>query len=458
MAVYDFSTPWVSAIILNPDGTSIGLWTNEQAGSTSDQSGQGGAENSYPWVTEATVTLPATDKVPVISVQLEPPFEDGIRFLDETFEWGRSTLQVKFGYTENGDPIYTQPWQGTLLKPDINISESVTITLHAQGLGGFSAIRQRGGETPAEGETLRDFWTRLVKGPNNQRDAEIDFSEADKDADTKKLLDAAVENYAQANKSDQQVFWDMARRANCQFYYDNKTIRVIPVKPSIVKTPKRVFRLYHYPGGALGGVTTQQSAGSEETMVYPVLGLSAPEMAMWLPGSVRGATMREVSAESREVNSVVVESDKESKTGPGGIQATKEGKELPAANTDTGQGVELFYGDPETVDALRDAQQAHRDFSNTGLQIEVDTVGIPDMLPAEMIALYGAGRRFSGQNYKVFKVEHTVGSGGFGTNFTAVSNVMTGQDGVEAKGPANTHKPEASPAGDVDEVFPKELR
>lgn len=455
MAVYDFSTPWVSAAILNPDGSSIGLWTNEQAGSTSDQSKQGGAENSYPWVTEASVTLPATDKVPVISVQLEPPFEDGIRFLDETFEWGRSTLQVQFGYTENGDPIYTQPWRGTLLKPDINIGESVTITLHAQGLGGFSAVRQRGGETPAEGETLRAFWTRMVKGPNNQRDAEIDFSEADKDADTKKLLDAAIENYAQANKSDQQVFWDMARRAKCQFFYDNKTIKVIPVKPSIVKPPKRVFRLYHYPGGQLGGITTQQSSGSEETMVYPVLSLSAPEMAMWLPGSVRGAAMREVSADSREIKSVVVESDQENKTGTG-IQGTVEGKELPAADTDTGHGVELFYGDPETVDALRDAQQAHRDFSNTGLTIEVETVGIPDLLPAEMIALYGAGRRFSGSNYKVFQVEHTVGSDGFGTNFTAVSNVMTGQDGVAAKGGVNKSKPAASPTDDANEKQAKE--
>lgn len=451
MAVYDFSTPWVSAIIFNPDGTSISLWTNEHQGSSSDQE----EENSYPWVTEASVTLPATSKVPVISVQLEPPFEDGIRFLDETFEWGRSTLQVKFGYTESGEPIYTQPWRGTLLKPDINISESVTITLHAQGLGGFSAVRQRGGETPAEGEKLRDFWTRLVKGPNKQRDADIDFSEADKDPDTYALLEAAIENYAQANKSDQQVFWDMARRAKCQFYYDNKTIRVIPVKPSIAKPPKRVFRLYHYPGGELGGITTQQSAGSEETMVYPVLSLSAPEMAMWLPGSVRGATMREVSAESRKVKSVEVEADEETSTGKG-VKATTEGGELPAANPDTGQGVELMYGDPETVDALHDAQQAYRDFSNGGLQIEVESVGIPDMLPEEMVALYGAGRRFSGQNFKVFKVEHTVGSGGFSTNFEAVSNVMTGQDGVEAEGTANTHKPATSAPGNVTERTAKE--
>lgn len=455
MAVYDFSTPWVSAVILNPDGSSIGLWTNEQTGSTVNPKDQSETQNSYPWVTEASVTLPATDKVPVITVQLEPPFEDGIRFLDETFEWGRSTLQVKFGYTENGDPIYTKPWRGTLLKPDINISTDVTITLHAQGLGGFSAARQRGGETPAEGETLRNFWTRIVQGPNKQRGASIDFSEADKDTEVKALLDAAIENYAQANKSDQHVFWDMARRAKCQFYYDNNVIKVVPVKVSIGKPPKRVFRLYHYPDGKMGGISSQQSSGSEETMVYPVLSLNAPEMAMWLPGSVRGAVMREVSEESRKTNSVSVNADTEGKTGKG-IEATEADKEFPDANTDSGQGVELMYGDPETVDALTDAQQAYRDFANTGLQIEVETIGIPDMLPDEMISLYGAGRRFSGQNFKVFNIEHTVGSDGFGTNFTAISNVMTGQSGVAAKGPANTSQPDASPVDDVNTREPKE--
>lgn len=453
MAVYDFSTPWVSAIILNPDGSSIGLWTNESEGATVDPQTREETQNSYPWVTEASVTLPATDKVPVITVQLEPPFEDGVRFLDETFEWGRSTLQVQFGYTQDGDPIYTRPWRGTLLKPDITISTDVTITLHAQGLGGFGAVRQRGGETPAEGETVRSFWTRIVQGPSKARNGKIDFSEADKDKDTKALLDSALENYAQSNKSDQHVFWDMARRAKCQFYYDDGTIKVVPVSPAITKVPKRVFRLYHYPEGTIGGVASQQSGDSDETMVYPILSLNAPEMAMWLPGSVRGAVMREISAESRTENREEIQSDKESNTGKG-AKSTKEGEEIPAANTDTGQGVELFYGDPETKTALVDAQQAYRDHAHTGLTLEIETVGVPDMLPDEMIAVYGAGRRFSGQNFKVFNIEHTVGSDGYGTNFSCISNVMTEQEGEEAKGPTNTHKPATSPPDDVVTATP----
>lgn len=447
MAVYDFSSPWVSAVIHNTDGTKVALWTNEHQGATTLPDIREDTQNSYPWVTQASVTLPATAALPVITVQLEPPFEDGIRFLDEAFEWGRSTLHVQFGYTQGGDPVYTRVWQGLLQKPDINISADVTITLNAQGIGGYSATRQRGSATPKEGETLRAFITKIAQGPNNSRNLRVDFTEADADPKTKSNLDAAAAPYTQGNKTDHQVLYELAIIAECGAHYDNGVLRLYPLKKQVLSPPTRVFRLYHMPGGQLGGVIGQQSANNTEVMEYPVYSLNAPEMAMWLPGDVRGSVMREVSADTRKEDKLVLEDKDTPKTGEG-TSAPIPDSSLPDKDDTTEQGYTQFQGDPNVTEARRTAQAAHRDFSNAGLQIEVETVGIPDMLPEEVVALYGAGNRFSGQNFKVLTIEHSVGSDGFGTRFEAVSNVMRAQEGVKAEGETNKQQPSTNPVPD----------
>jgi phage protein D len=54
---------------------------------------------------------------------------------------------------------------------------------------------------------------------------------------------------------------------------------------------------------------------------------------------------------------------------------------------------------------------------NTG---RAHVIGIPDLRPGDNVELKGLGKRFSGQ-YKVRKVEHTLGSSGFTTSFEVAS-------------------------------------
>jgi len=54
---------------------------------------------------------------------------------------------------------------------------------------------------------------------------------------------------------------------------------------------------------------------------------------------------------------------------------------------------------------------------NTG---RAQVIGIPDLRPGDNVELRGLGKRFSGQ-YKVRKVEHTIGSSGFTTSFDVAS-------------------------------------
>ena len=137
MGKYDFSGPYVSAVIINPDGSRYPLWTNQQRGSSSRSED---APPSMPFLSNVTVEI-NQGYVPTISAELEPTFREGIEFLDTAFEWGQSQLEVQLGYVGgvSGGPILST-YTGTMLKPDVQIGEDIRITLNAQGVGGFSAV------------------------------------------------------------------------------------------------------------------------------------------------------------------------------------------------------------------------------------------------------------------------------------------------------------------------------
>ena len=70
-----------------------------------------------------------------------------------------------------------------------------------------------------------------------------------------------------------------------------------------------------------------------------------------------------------------------------------------------------------------------------GIQCEIETVGIPDIIPAEVVTVYGVGKRYSDKNYYVSKVIHSVGGGGFTTRLTLISNIGAELTGQAATGP-----------------------
>jgi hypothetical protein len=77
--------------------------------------------------------------LPIITVQLNPPYRDAINF-----------LEVQFGYissTTGAGALVSPVYSGVLLKPEVALGQDVTITLNAQGVSGFSATRQAGGRT-----------------------------------------------------------------------------------------------------------------------------------------------------------------------------------------------------------------------------------------------------------------------------------------------------------------------
>lgn len=78
--------------------------------------------------------------------------------------------------------------------------------------------------------------------------------------------------------------------------------------------------------------------------------------------------------------------------------------------------------------------------SSVGIKLELETLGVPDLIPGNVIVVEGLGVRIRG-NYVLLEVTHTMGTSGFTTSMTAIKNVESVlQQGSLAFGPVNRRR------------------
>jgi hypothetical protein len=69
--------------------------------------------------------------------------------------------------------------------------------------------------------------------------------------------------------------------------------------------------------------------------------------------------------------------------------------------------------------------------------MEVSTLGMPDLIPSDVVAIHGLGKRFD-STYGVFEVTHRLGVSGYTTSMTLYSNTAAMlQTAIDAVGPPN---------------------
>lgn len=370
--------------------------------------------------------------LPKISLQLTPTFREGLSFLDnEDFSWGDTFIEVQFGYAGRS-PVLSPPLSGLMLKPDIQIGADMQITLNAQGTGGFSAVRQQSGRTASEGQTRRDLISAIAGGPTGTRTLTVNFEDADRDLEVRNLLDSPAQ-YTQGNKTDWLALWELTNVCRAWMVLVGSELRILSRRNRMTAEPSRAFRMFDLKAGRIDSVT---AIGTEVQGEFPIISFTSPTMAVFLPGSVRGSRMREISVTDRTVTTSVIDNETEqtARTGRGTQAPSERDNALPGTNAQ-GDGTDQLPGDPQNEEARRTAQSEWERFSNMGIEVEIESIGIPDLIPAEVVSLFGVGRRFSDQNYAITKVIHTIGSGGFTTQFTAISNIGQLVQGLPAQGP-----------------------
>lgn len=535
--IYDFYSPFMSAWIVtnpeDPEGSRFPLWVEgvnpDRRGSLVPRTPDGSeGDTSYieelgslAFCSEISVELQLA-YVPRITATLTPPFREGLAFLNSALiEWGNSTLEVQFGYT-GGTPdgiVLSPVFSGTLLKPEVTIGEDISITLNAQGIGAFPAVRQDviNPFPPQPRRKLIKALARTIGLEANFEDVDAPFeAEVARSAreigdtfgegsflnafvsdralawalevDRKRIYSNApidqVISYTPGGLTVWQALYQLVRESRCWVYIqgpkksgDPEQLRIIPRNTVMTGEPNCTLVLYDFQDGQVGPARN----------TYPILSVSSPTSAIYLPTATRGYLVFGYKSEERAKVVEFVDPDTDThRSGNAQTQANAsknnppldkkqakkgkkpKGKKKTVAEPEPLEEVAVLPGaavasndsmSPEMNEQLK--AEAEGAATNMGVKLEIETLGIPDLLPAQVVAVRGIGARFeSGSgNYGVLKVTHTIGASGYTTKIEAVSNVgqLAGTFDRETlpKSPTNENKPKTGEDAENDKVVVK---
>lgn len=106
-----------------------------------------------------------------------------------------------------------------------------------------------------------------------------------------------------------------------------------------------------------------------------------------------------------------------------GAAAPEVSENHPGPDEATGDGSEnTRVNRPDSLAVTQAVAEFTAATAGMGIRIDVETVGVPNLLPADAVQIDGLGERLRATNYGVFKVVHSWNSSGFATSFTCVSN------------------------------------
>lgn len=444
-ANHDFSNPVLQARIERVDAsgslTVIPLWTNSVGSPLKiDDRGNFTKENklnfALPIVTDITIEL-SVGFIPQISVSTTLGYHELMQLLEsDQITWGQDAIAVQFGYTMGNRAQLSPPYKGLLTNPEVRIGASdSSITFTGAGYKGFSLIRQGRSGQDYNNWTRRDIIDSLIVQPLDNLRVPMKFDDSEV-----KNLGAGDQSYdamftekislSPSWKADWHLILRMVQDANCWLFFDGENAKLIPINRRMVAPPKYKFALFPQPYGSGFGF-------NQAMQVYPILSFSSPYTAFLFPAGVVGSVSRNINSGLGELQQTAHHNLADSSDKNGGVSPNLQGSGMgPPQRGNTGSKGDEKTGsflDPNFYDQL-DAPAERRitsDFQtsiqNLGIEIEIETVGVPEILPGETFSLAGVSSKFCGTpnspiNYTVYKVVHTLGSGGFSTKITANCN------------------------------------
>jgi len=432
----DFRNPFVRVTIITADGIRFPLWTGLGISDEVRQKAHLADLTALPFVRDVSIEL-QLGYIPIIKATLAMPYKDAINFLNSRLiEWGHSTLEVVFGYASSGGSSgeLSPPLSGIILQPQIQMGIETVITLNAQGVGGFAMQGTAAGGKSFSDKSRQELIEIYAKGLNEtiQRNITVNFDAVQPNSTARQLLDAK-EDFNGIGKTEWNCAFEIARNAQCWLSLIGNELRVIP-KFYFANPPTRVMRLYHLNGGQI----------SSELNEYPILTCSTSNTAIYLPSVALGsAIVSQNSADPKQIESVAISDFTNSFTNPGsytqsntnnaqsipssgpGSSAPAASSNTPTANFDTKTGLQWVVGDKNDPKTLQEAITEYNSYyANIGIYLDITTVGIPNLMPAENIIVRGLGSRMDQVNYGIYKIVHDIGSNGFTTSINTISNVM----------------------------------
>jgi hypothetical protein len=260
---------------------------------------------------------------------------------------------------------------------------------------------------------------------------------------------------------DWHIVMRLVKEARCYMIYTGELLSIFPADTRFTGRPRYKFVLMSGPPGFSQSDGEEAGKIGPASGVFPVLNFSSPTNDVYLPNNIRGMVLKGVNDASGDAFNVFVSADgddeggqPEARTGGGGGPPEEDG-DNPGGNRDTADGEDPYPADQAT-DVEKDRARAEAKISADGLgiPIEIESFGVPEILPGEVIRFQGLGPVWD-YNYGVHKIVHRLGTGGFSTTIEARSNSaantakaielagQVGNEEHEEQGDATERQPEA---------------
>lgn len=429
----DFSSPFMEATIIKnpgqPTEKRFSLSVNSNQANPSDllaaslTGTTGGPKADDPLFTSTRSYLSSVTismdlgGVPTLDVVLTPTLEDARKIIDSTLlEYPITAIEVVVGYsTGEQGATKTPPFQAILQPPEVNFGTDVTLTLKGVGTAGYylAATAKTGVEVR---ETRQKHIENLVaKLP----EVSTDFRAWVLDPHSTAALQEVVP-LVNAGTSYLHLISQLARQAGCwvnTFDASDKKngfrkLRLISQAAMMLREPLALLTLYDF-GGAIGSSIANRA-------IYPILSVSVGEglSGVFLSGYTKKLRTAKIDPTTHESS--------EDTTGP--ADATVAGRE--GAQT----GVKGASNDlSETMAPKPDEDPANSETwvqqiagmtglsSSVGLQLDIETLGLPDAQPGNMYEVRGLSLRIDGP-YICHALKHSVSASGFTTSLTLIQN------------------------------------
>lgn len=525
----DFYAPFFRAAIVTSDGQRYPLWTQVPGSELRREGSLSDTPVSLGYLQSVAVELQLAGVPRITAVLTPPFDEARRILNSRLVEWTMSTLQVEFGYVGPNKVVLSPLYEGIILPPGIQLGADVSITITAQGTAGFAMVRQQSGSVgDGQALTRIELIRRIAGGANRksrrriqvddsavlqeiatessnaavlasrrlqletqiaQKSAQLEAvrtSGGDQDrvleqqlqrelADLQQQQQRTNDSHTQATVYYQRLYedakvesagylndwtliWKLVRECRCTMYLLGNKLIILPANLWFGAPPKRVFRLYDYPQGQLG--LFGPSGGT-----FPILSVSSPTNAVYLPGAIEGLLMRAVSSQTgEEVEEFVTDATvAPERLGPEGALAGRAVDDgvLPDPDSDSHEGASYFSGSPEDPDVRAQAEGEYQSMiTGMGIQLELSSLLDPTLFPGDVISVRGVSERHD-SNYAIMKINYSVGEGGAEMTLTCFNNAASlspfqGPADFSAlldkfpTGPVNSQQPEEGVSDTVD--------
>jgi hypothetical protein len=218
---------------------------------------------------------------------------------------------------------------------------------------------------------------------------------------------------------------------------------------------KRVFRLFGPPTASKTSAKLQAGVFGGDSGIFPILSVSNQSQELAFLGATRGHLQPAFnSAKKVATPPAVKDINTEAPAAVTGPAKAGKSAKGPATGNDIyadldpvkGGGGAIKLGDPSSpIQEAKNLAALVQEGATAGINLQVETVGIPDFEPGEVVEIQGLGIKIDGM-YSVHKVAHTLNSSGYVCKFEARSNGSYNEEFATAS-PSPTTAPTETEAG-----------